>query len=163
MYKDIRDEKKLNEYCNNYNVSIIKNILSKGSENKININPNIFNEFLTYNDCIHYKDKVNINSEPPIIGSESINYIVINYYYKYFHPLYPIINYNSFAVHAKNGTITKYLLYAMYGLALFFKPDTDSSEAKEYIEKTKTLILQNYGVVNVQLLQAICLIAIVGK
>jgi len=51
----------------------------------------------------------------------------------------------------------------MYGMAYYFKPDTNNSEALEYIENTKTLILQNYGVINVQLLQAICLISIIGK
>ncbi|KAG4094913.1 hypothetical protein H8356DRAFT_1399573 [Neocallimastix lanati (nom. inval.)] len=160
---DIRDEKKLNDYCNNYNASIIKNILNESIEKENNIYTNTYNEYLTFNDAIHFKDKEVINNKPPIVPSESINYVVINYYYKYFHPLYPIINYNSFAVHAKNGTLTKYLLYAMYGMAYYFKPDTNNSEALEYIENTKTLILQNYGVINVQLLQAICLISIIDS
>jgi len=66
-------------------------------------------------------------------------------------------------VHAKNGTLTKYLVYAMYGLAFYFKPDTEKTEAFEYIDQAKALVLQNYGVINVQLLQTICLISIIGN
>ncbi|KAG4098546.1 hypothetical protein H8356DRAFT_1077008 [Neocallimastix lanati (nom. inval.)] len=142
---DIRNENKLNEYCNNFNVSVIKNKLNKGNEESIQINSEIFNDYLAFHDTIFFKDKEVINNEPPFIGSESINYVVINYYYKYFHPIYPIINYNSFAVHAKNGTLTKYLVYAMYGLAFYFKPDTEKTEAFEYIDQAKALVLQNYG------------------
>ncbi|KAL6591102.1 hypothetical protein LY90DRAFT_499901 [Neocallimastix californiae] len=158
---DIMDEANLNEHTSNYNYSVIENIITKNSEltYDFKITPSIFNDFIAYNECINFKDKLNINDNS-IIGSELINYIVINYYYKYFHPNFPVINYKSFAVHVKNGTLSKYLLFAMYGMAYLFQPNSNISKATEYIEKSKALILQNYGIVNVQLLQAIFLVTI---
>jgi len=161
---DTMDESNLNEHTNNYNYTVIENIITKNSELTYNfkITPSIFNDFIAYNECINFKDKLNIN-ENPIIGTELINYVVINYYYKYFHTSFPVVNYNSFGVHAKNGTLSKYLLFAMYGMAYLFQPNSNISKATEYIEKSKALILQNYGAVNVQLLQAIYLVTIFGN
>jgi len=158
------EESNLNEHTSNYNYSVIESIIKKNSESHydVKITPSIFNDFIAYNECINFKDKLNIN-ENPIIGSELINYVVINYYYKYFHPNFPIVNYNSFAIHAKNGTLSKYLLFAMYGMAYLFQPNSNIAKATEYIEKSKALIFQNYSSVNVQLLQAIHLVSTFGK
>ena len=141
----------------------MKNFLNNKIElnNKIKITPSIYNNYLSYNESIFFDDKIK-NDDILNVGSEIINYVTINYYFKFFHPLYPIVNYNSFAIHAKNGTLSKQLLYAMYGIAYFIVPNANMSKATEYINKAKSLILQNYGNFNVQLLQALSLISIFG-
>jgi len=155
------EENNINENSNTYNYSVIEHIIKRNSDNDFDfkITPSIFNDFIAYNECINFKDKLTIN-ENPNIGSELINYVVINYYYKYFNTCFPVVNYNSFAIHAKNGTLSKYLLFAMYAMAYLFQPNPNIAKATEYIEKAKALILQNYSSVNVQILQAIYLVMI---
>jgi len=130
--------------------------------NNLKITPDIYNNLCEYSKTMLLPDKVE-NDTIPVVSSDSINYIIINYYYKYFHPLYPIVNYNSFILNAKSGTLTKHLLYAIYGMAYFMKDDSDYSKSIEYINKAKSLVNQNYNKVNVQLLQTICLLSIYGN
>jgi len=92
-----------------------------------------------------------------------INYSVIDYYYKYFHPNYPIVKYNTFTEYIKTDSLSKYLLFAMYSMAYLFQPNINVQMAEEYISKAKTLIYQNYKKVCAQLLQAIFLVTIYGN
>jgi len=160
---DMLEETNINENSNAYNYAVIEHIIKKRNPDNNNfdfkITPSIFNDFISYNECINFKDKLIIN-ENPNIGSELINYVIINYYYKYFNTCFPVVSYNSFAIHAKNGTLSKYLLFAMYAMAYLFQPNPNIAKATEYIEKAKALILQNYGSINVQILQAIYLVMV---
>jgi len=127
---DITDENSLTQYCYKYNYLVMRNFLRNKTEmnNDIKITTNIYNDYLSYNDTLFFNDKIN-NNNIAYVGSELINYVLINYYYKYFHPIYPIVNYNSFAIHAKNGTLSKQLLFAMYGVAYFMEPNFNMSKA----------------------------------
>jgi len=159
---EIIDDNSIRNHCDNYNSIILKNIYQNDVKNINTIfSPNLFTEYKEYKSKLLFPDKV-INKNIPFVSSETINYVIINYYYKYFHPIYPIIDYNYFALHAKNGTLTKHLLYAMYGMAYFMKPESDNNLSLNYINEVKSLISQNYNDVNVQLLQAIILISIYG-
>jgi len=51
----------------------------------------------------------------------------------------------------------------MYGMAYLFQPKPNIQIATEYIEKAKSLIFQNCGLNNVQLLQALFLITVFGN
>jgi len=51
----------------------------------------------------------------------------------------------------------------MYGMAYLFQPSPNIPVATDYIEKAKLLIYQNYGLIDVQLLQALFLITIFGN
>ncbi|OUM60441.1 hypothetical protein PIROE2DRAFT_13790 [Piromyces sp. E2] len=86
-----------------------------------------------------------------------------NNYICYYNPYIKKRDYNSFVLHSKNRTLSKQLLYAMYGMALLMKENNEISLAMEYINKAKSLISQSYSNVNVQLLQAIALIVIFEK
>ncbi|OUM60440.1 hypothetical protein PIROE2DRAFT_13789, partial [Piromyces sp. E2] len=146
------------------NSSLVNNLFIKDIKEikDFNITPDIYNNLYAYTKSKLLPDKV-VNDNIPIVNSDSINYLIINYYYKYFHPLYPIVNYNSFILNAKNGTLTKHLLYAIYGMAYFMKDDSEYSKSIEYINKAKSLVNQNYNIVNVQLLQTLCLLSIYGN
>ncbi|ORX52173.1 hypothetical protein BCR36DRAFT_246816, partial [Piromyces finnis] len=158
---DEMEESNINEHNNNYNYSVIESIISRNLDclYDVKMTQNTFDDYIDYNESINYKDKLVVN-ENQNIGSELINYVVINCYYKYFHPNFPVVNYNYFAVHAKNGTLSKYLLFSMYGMAYLYQSNANMSKASEYIEKAKALILQNYTNVNAQLLQAIYLVTV---
>jgi len=142
----------------------MKNFVNNDSKktSNVTITPDLYNEYKEYHSNVLFSDK-KIDNIIPVVSSESINYVIINYYYKYFHQVYPIIDYNYFAIHAKNGTLTEPLLYAMYGMAYFMKPDTEISKVLEYIDKAKSLISEYKTTINVQLLQAINLVSIYGK
>jgi len=127
--------------------------------NDVNITQSIYNNIIAYKTSVHYKNKFNV-TEIPVIESELINYTVIDYYYKYFHPNYPIVFYDAFTKYVKNDSLSKYLLFAMYGMAYLFQPEPNIEVATDYIEKAKALIFQNYGLNDVQLLQALFLITV---
>ncbi|OUM60446.1 hypothetical protein PIROE2DRAFT_13795 [Piromyces sp. E2] len=47
-------------------------------------------------------------------------------------------------------------------MACLMKPNSEYSKANEYINKARTIILQQYNIINVQLLHALALISIYG-
>ncbi|ORX52176.1 hypothetical protein BCR36DRAFT_286796, partial [Piromyces finnis] len=128
----------------------------------VNITQSIYNNIVAYKTSIHHRFKTNIN-EIPTIEKDLINYSVIDMYYKYFHPCYPVISKNTFTNFIKNDSLSKYLLFSMYGMAYLFQQTPDIPLATEYIDKAKELIYQNYGLIDVQLLQSLYLITIFGK
>jgi len=141
-------------------VKFIENVFKIYTKSKeVNITPTIYNNFINYESNINFKSTLNVEEEQ-IIESELINYSVIDYYYKYFHPSYPIINYNTFIEYIKTDSLSKYLLFAMYALAYLFQPNINVQMAEEYIGKAKALINQNYGKISAQLLQTIFLITV---
>jgi len=144
-------------------VKFIENVFKIYTKSKeVNITPTIYNNFINYESNINFKSTLNVEEEQ-IIESELINYSVIDYYYKYFHPSYPIINYNTFIEYIKTDSLSKYLLFAMYALAYLFQPNINVQMAEEYIGKAKALINQNYGKISAQLLQTIFLITVYGN
>jgi len=143
-----------------YNLKLIEKQFKRTTRlNDVNITQSIYNNVIAYKTSIHQKYKLNVN-ETPVIESELINYSVIDCYYKYFHPNYPILLYTTFTNYIKNDSLSKYLLFAMYGMAYLFQPKPNIYVATEYIEKAKSLIFQNYGLSDVQLLQALFLITV---
>ncbi|ORY82218.1 hypothetical protein LY90DRAFT_664080 [Neocallimastix californiae] len=144
----------------NDSVKFIENLIKIYTKSKdVNVTPTIYNNFINYETNINFKNNLKIE-EGQVIESELINYSVIDYYYKYFHPNYPIVKYNTFTEYIKTDSLSKYLLFAMYSMAYLFQPNINVQMAEEYISKAKTLIYQNYKKVCAQLLQAIFLVTI---
>jgi len=142
----------------------MKNILKRGfyDNEDIDITSNIYNDFKAYLKNVYFNNKP-INDDIYVDNAESINFVLVNCYFKYFHPIYPIVNYKTFVSHVKNGTLSLHLLYAIYGMAYLMKPNGESYKANEFINKAKEIILQHHNNINIQLLQALALVSIYGN
>lgn len=132
---------------------ILSNVKSNESVlfNKLNENKE-FGEAIIYNNQVVLKYKM-----------FGINYKLINEYFNYAHPYFPILNKEIIFERIQNKTIFPGLLLAIYASTYMYKSNPSLEMSRKYVKLAYDYTFNYINEPNIQITQAIALISNCGN